>query len=124
MINARLVIAHNTCRWYIDSVSYKVWFVVGLMWLPIPTPQVTISIARDLHPRRVVGMDIDSKLVKIAWKNLHRHYVPSVTPDGRPFPLSFTLARGPVAFPPLPGGGGGGNGGGFPNNVEFVQVSW
>lgn len=34
--------------------------------------QVTTRIARDFSPRKIVGMDIDTKLVKIAWKNLYR----------------------------------------------------
>ena len=31
-----------------------------------------MRIARDFSPRTIVGIDIDPKLVKIAWKNLYR----------------------------------------------------
>ena len=34
---------------------------------------MTLTIARDYEPERVVGIDIDSKLVSIARKNI-RHY--------------------------------------------------
>ena len=66
-------------------------------------------------------MDIDLKLVKTAWKNLYRlnvinfykinvfittllvlfrrDYLPTLAPDGRPFPLSITHARGPMTVP-------------------------
>ena len=34
--------------------------------------QVTIALARDFNARRVVGLDIDGKLVATARKNIHR----------------------------------------------------
>ncbi len=34
--------------------------------------QVTIRLAKDMSPRRIVGVDIDGKLIRMAWKNLHR----------------------------------------------------
>ena len=37
--------------------------------------QVTIQLAKEKHPRKVLGIDIDQKLIKTAWKNLHRYYV-------------------------------------------------
>ena len=71
-----------------------------------------------------MGIDIDSKLIRMAWKNLHRynHYghfhvqlyvylcvllilyncrdhFPALAPDGRPFPFSLTQSRDPVTFP-------------------------
>ena len=85
---------------------------------------MTIKIAREMKPRKMVGVDIDSKLITMAWKNLHRYnyvdlsmcfihihltlsfvttyhrgYIPSVAPDGRPFPLSLGLTRGPISIP-------------------------
>lgn len=36
------------------------------------TGQVTVRIAKELEPRRIVGIDIDGSLVKTAWKVLHR----------------------------------------------------
>ena len=32
-----------------------------------------MSIAKKFSPRKIVGIDIDNKLVKMAWKNLHRY---------------------------------------------------
>ena len=108
-------------------------------------------------------MDIDLKLVKTAWKNLYRlsvinfykivlittllvlfrrDYLPTLAPDGRPFPLSITQARGPltvllptaVMTPPTTQEAREGReeastsltakkGVVFPHNVEFVHVS-
>ena len=120
---------------------------------------MTLKIAQDFSPRKIIGMDIDSKLVKIAWRNLYRFgetvtriqsyvftnylscdfrdHFPVLAPDGRPFPLSITQARGPMTIP-LPtavssaqdveGETGEGTStsparNAFPHNVEFVHVS-
>ena len=80
------------------------------------TGQMTIAIARQFGPRKIVGIDIDSKLVCIASKNLHRHFVPTAMPDGRPFPLSLLMSCGPVNWMKK------GDAGGFPGNVQFKQV--
>lgn len=87
------------------------------------TGQVTIRVARDLHPRRMVGIDIDSKLINMAWKNLHRHYMPAKMPDGKPFPISLTLARGPVALMTSCGAQAEGDRA-FPHNVHFMQGNY
>lgn len=43
----------------------------------------------------------------MSWSHyLFRSYTPSLTPDGRPFPSSLTLTRGPVDFPPSSSSGG------------------
>ena len=110
-------------------VKYWQWVsMIGVMWL-----QVTVSIAKNFSPKMIVGIDIDQKLVKMAWKNLHRciytymhaysfslkicfnnycvfynsrDFFPALAPDGRPFPLSLTQSRDPVTFPlPLPAHG-------------------
>lgn len=31
-----------------------------------------MKLAKEMCPRKMVGIDIDPKLVNIAWKNLHR----------------------------------------------------
>lgn len=36
------------------------------------TGQVTVRIAKELEPRRIVGIDIDDSLVRTAWKVLYR----------------------------------------------------
>ena len=44
------------------------WYSAHLVVL-----QVTIRLARDMCPKKIVGIDIDPKLVNTAWKNLHRY---------------------------------------------------
>lgn len=80
----------------------------------------TLSIARDFEPKSVVGIDIDSQLVKMAKKNV-RHYINYEKMTDGDFPLSLVLNYGPVAqaIDPkcrfLAGT--------FPFNVQFIQVS-
>lgn len=65
------------------------------------TGDLTIKIGRNFHPKKIVGIDIDPKLIQMAWKNLHRELLPTVAPDGRQFPQSFALSHGtPSAFGP------------------------
>lgn len=80
------------------------------------TGQVTVRIAKDFEPKEIIGIDIDNGLVKTAWKVLYRHFVPTLAPDGRQFPMSLTFCRGPLNIPPSPGG----DKDKFPNNVHFV----
>ena len=80
---------------------------------------VTLSVARDFCPRKIVGMDIDSKLIGTAKKNI-RHYLTKEVTDLSRFPVSSKLTKGPVVPPPVPAGS---NATGFPYNVMFVQVS-
>lgn len=79
------------------------------------TGQITLAIARCFSPRSIKGIDIDTKLIRIAWKNLQKHTIPT-TADGRPFPISFVMSRGPIGMTTPTSSG-------FPCNVEFVQVS-
>ncbi|XP_064382300.1 probable RNA methyltransferase Y17G7B.18 isoform X1 [Halichondria panicea] len=84
------------------SMFQKEWFEgVDCLDIGCNTGQITIKIAQIFKPRKIVGIDIDHKLVQMAWKNLQRDRIPTVAPDGRPFPLSLLLARGPPAFLPL-----------------------
>ena len=39
------------------------------------TGQVTVRIAKEFEPRRIVGIDIDDSLVQTAWKVLYRQAV-------------------------------------------------
>ena len=102
--------------------------------------QVTIRIARDFAPKKITGVDIDGKLVTIAWKVLHRqaskscvcecvpyvplplsrYFVSPVAPDGTRFPASLVMSRGPTnPSPSLPTTKGPDE---FPNNIHFCQV--
>lgn len=80
------------------------------------TGQVTVRIAKELEPKRIVGIDIDGSLVKTAWKVLHRHFVSALAPDGRQFPMSLTSSRGPLNIL----SSSGDNEDKFPHNVHFV----
>lgn len=107
------------------SVMKKEWFQ-GKVCLDIGsnTGQVTLAVAREFVPAKITGIDIDSKLVRTAWKNLQRNRLPVSTPDGRPFPKSFSMFRGPVG-PFLTSSTSGckaANEQGFPHNVEFIEV--
>lgn len=89
---------------------------------------LTLSIAKDLRPARIVGVDIDGTLVHSARQNIRHFLSEDVLPSPgsgaagqvqRHFPLSLSRCRGPIAAPPvtldrcvLE----------FPNNVTFIQV--
>jgi 7SK snRNA methylphosphate capping enzyme len=81
------------------------------------TGLVTIAVAKGFSPRAITGVDIDAKLIRMAWKNLHRQFVPMVTPSGRPFPVSFKMTH----MVPV---GGDKPSELFPNNVTFKQVDY
>ncbi|XP_065191861.1 probable RNA methyltransferase Y17G7B.18 [Sycon ciliatum] len=64
------------------------------------TGHVTLSIARDLNPASIIGVDVDRTLVETAEKNV-RHYIVATesekdmpVPAKRDFPLSFKLSYG------------------------------
>ena len=77
---------------------------------------VTLSIARDFGPRNITGMDIDSKLISIARKNV-RHYMSTEIVNTAKFPVSLPSTHGPIAAPAIKQ-----NSKKFPDNVNFVQV--
>ena len=78
---------------------------------------ITLTIARDFNPKRVVGVDIDKKLVNIAQKNI-KHYLRQGRSDEAHFPKSMRLLYGPLK-PPLNDDGSKS----FPHNIKFVHVS-
>lgn len=88
---------------------------------------LTLSIAKDFSPRKIIGLDIDDRLILAANKNI-RHYVTSklMKPDApEDFPISLAICYGPIVAaavpdscqlikktePPK-----------FPCNVAFLQV--
>ncbi|KAK2145737.1 hypothetical protein LSH36_660g02002 [Paralvinella palmiformis] len=81
---------------------------------------ITLSVARDFCPRRIVGMDIDNKLISTAKKNI-RHYLTKDVADLSKFPVSSKLTNGPMVPPPVPHGK---HTSGFPYNVMFVQGNY
>ena len=79
---------------------------------------VTLAVARDWHPRRIVGVDIDGKLIQVARRNI-RYYLSSLVADANAFPISMPLTYGPIAAPPVRGTNAAQ---GFPHNIVFVEV--
>lgn len=82
---------------------------------------VTLSIARFLNPRRIVGMDIDGKLIHAAKKNI-RYYLSSQDDvEVGKFPISNPVTFGPITAPPVcestenPG---------FPHNIMFNEANY
>lgn len=102
---------------------------------------LTLSIACKWGPSRMVGLDIDPRLIHSARQNI-RHYLseelrlPPQPSEGDPgaeseegtttvqkrscFPASLTASRGPIAAPQVPLDGADTSV--FPNNVVFVTV--
>lgn len=104
---------------------------------------ITLSIARDFGAKYVTGIDIDSKLINIARKNI-KHYVKSNETNSPKqhqdfcndtnlvnvkinkqnnscefFPISMPILYGAID---IPGFNDTSNGRGFPNNVSFKTV--
>ncbi|XP_059549644.1 7SK snRNA methylphosphate capping enzyme [Myotis daubentonii] len=104
---------------------------------------VTLSIACKWGPSRMVGLDIDARLIHSARQNI-RHYLSEElrlqpqTAEGDPgaeseegiktvrkrscFPASLTASRGPIAAPQVPLDGADTSV--FPNNVVFVTGNY
>ncbi|XP_048450241.1 7SK snRNA methylphosphate capping enzyme isoform X2 [Rhincodon typus] len=85
---------------------------------------LTLSIAKDLKPSRIVGIDIDGSLIHTARQNIRHFLSQDMLPsqgDGqvkRRFPLSLTKCKGPIAAPPVAVDRCVAE---FPNNVTFIQ---
>ncbi|MCL4126327.1 UNVERIFIED_CONTAM: hypothetical protein GTU68_003060 [Idotea baltica] len=56
---------------------------------------MTFSIGRDFAPQRIVGIDIDKKLVNIGKKNV-KHYLVDARDAEEEFPKSMKLLYGPL----------------------------
>lgn len=80
----------------------------------------TLSVARKFSPRKVIGLDIDGRLIKAARKNV-RHYLTAELTGGMEFPVSMAICHGPIAAAALPGRRESVT---FPNNVFFVQGNY
>lgn len=83
------------------------------------TGHVTLIIARDFAPRRIVGIDIDPSLISVATKNI-RHYITEKMVSSESFPISMPILYGPITnFPRMQQDNES-----FPNNVLFVAVNY
>lgn len=79
---------------------------------------MTLTLALKFNPRKIIGVDIDHKLISAARKNI-RYYISKQHIGGTNFPISNTLNYGPIAAPPLTSEVVSN----FPQNVLFLQVS-
>ncbi|KAH9399033.1 hypothetical protein TYRP_018420 [Tyrophagus putrescentiae] len=84
---------------------------------------VTLTLARDYGPRRIVGVDIDPGLIEVAKKNV-RHYITEAVVQREGMPLSMPLLYGPLANMPKQQGEEKEESGGFPNNVFFFALNY
>jgi len=75
---------------------------------------VTMSVAHDFNPRKIVGIDIDPKLIASARKSVKSYAKAKMAEHGQ-FPMSLPLIYG--AIPPAAPST-------FPNNVSFVQGNY
>lgn len=76
---------------------------------------LTLAIARDFEPNKVVGLDIDRQLINMARTNI-KHYVNCGKKD-KFFPVSMPIVYGPIDVPSVSGNKA------FPQNISFIQVS-
>ncbi|KAK6175589.1 hypothetical protein SNE40_014019 [Patella caerulea] len=79
---------------------------------------VTMAVAKNFLPKKMVGLDIDSNLISAARKNI-RHYIDSQ--QKHIYPVSSTVAFGPLAPPPF---GTEPNKISFPENLIFKQANY
>lgn len=107
------------------DVFKAAWFAgKDILDLGCNSGHLTLSIAKDLKPSRIVGVDIDGGLVHSARQNIRHFLSEDVLPSRKQhahFPVSLAKCKGPIAAPPvaldrrLPH---------FPNNVTFVQGNY
>ncbi|XP_077998224.1 7SK snRNA methylphosphate capping enzyme-like [Glandiceps talaboti] len=79
---------------------------------------VTITVARDFEPNRIMGIDIDGNLISIARKNVRHYLSPSRSFLGEKFPVSADRCQGPISAPPIQRSGTD-QSSRFPHNVSF-----
>ncbi|XP_054160883.1 7SK snRNA methylphosphate capping enzyme-like [Oppia nitens] len=81
---------------------------------------ITLMIAKNFEPKSIVGLDIDSQLIRIANKNI-RHYITSSVVQSDDFPISLPLIHGPLA---MSSAGNNNNDVSFPKNVRFISGNY
>ncbi|VDD86758.1 unnamed protein product [Enterobius vermicularis] len=98
------------------SVFKKEWFEKkSVLDIGCNAGYITLWIAREFSPNRILGIDIDAHLVGVARKNI-RHYCDKSI-EGN-FPASFAHRYGPVSAPPVSFSTK------FPDNVWFRQENY
>nr|XP_002129700.1 7SK snRNA methylphosphate capping enzyme-like [Ciona intestinalis] len=86
---------------------------------------LTLLIARDYSPRKIVGIDIDGSLINIARTNIRHYATASVRPPSQlasSFPDSMPKMYGPLVAPPVETGKD--DSAEFPNNVLFFEGNY
>ena len=74
---------------------------------------ITLTVAKEFEPKKIVGVDIDGNLINVARKNIRRYLSKEKSTK---FPVSMQVCYGPLF-------GHGSNDTKFPNNVIFRKVS-
>ena len=100
-------------EWFQDKTVLDVGCNIG---------NVTLEIARDFSPKHILGIDIDSSLIRAANKYLRcaiQENISKKPTQSSEFPISFMVCRGPIVSRTSPTEGRTG----FPYNVQFKEVS-
>lgn len=88
---------------------------------------ITLALARDYAPRKIVGIDIDPGLIEVAKKNI-RHYITEFVVQEEEMPISMPLLYGTLANMPKQKEQEEGQGPSreevFPNNVFFIAINY
>ena len=80
---------------------------------------ITLAIARDYNPNRIIGIDIDKSLIDVATKNI-RHFVTEKIMEIESFPSSMPILYGPIVNMPSQCQ----QISSFPYNVLFLEVNY
>lgn len=75
---------------------------------------ITLTIAKEYEPKKIVGVDIDGNLINVARKNIRRYLSKEKSSK---FPVSMQLCYGPLF-------GQESNDTKFPHNIAFRKENW
>lgn len=98
------------CEWFEGKSVLDIGANVG---------HLTLTVAKELKPSRIVGLDIDPNLVSCARKNIRHYLSKERSSTEKNFPISNHVNYGPISAPPVHGTNEHPR---FPNNVAFFQV--
>lgn len=107
--DTRVKLFHH--EWFKDKVVLDIGCNTG---------QITMDVARNFSPKHILGIDIDSSLIKTANRLLRG----TVQEEWRKksasayFPMSFMMCHGPIVARTSPTDGSTG----FPYNIQFKEV--
>uniref|UniRef100_A0AC35FAH1 RNA methyltransferase n=1 Tax=Panagrolaimus sp. PS1159 TaxID=55785 RepID=A0AC35FAH1_9BILA len=80
---------------------------------------LTISIAREFNPKRIIGMDIDGHLIRAAQHNI-RYFCDRDSKFMHRFPMSFPHCFGPITAPEAASTTTESEATEFPHNIKFI----